>query len=167
MVYGRAPADAVSRHVRSRPTGSRYRELAPGETLVEHHSQRSFEPMHAMNRPSQDAATAGGADAAGQDEGSYDSPLHERVVRILTAAGFPFLLIEQGQVILSGFMVTIEPTGDVRIHWMGALEVNALPYRRTFLGAYASTLRRAGLDVAYIENAGEPFLLCEHAPPRP
>lgn len=96
---------------------------------------------------------------------AHGAPLHERVVRILTGAGFPFLLIEQGQVVLSGFIVTIEPDGDARVHWMGAREVNSLPYRRTFLGAYASMLRQAGLEVVYVENAGEPYLLCQNGSP--
>ena len=69
--------------------------------------------------------------------------------------------------VLSGFIVTIEPDGDTRVHWMGAREVNSLPYRRTFLGAYASTLRKAGLEVAYVENAGEPYLLCQSVWRRP
>jgi hypothetical protein len=116
-----------------------------------------------MHRQVRDADSADDGDAAA-DERPYDAPLHERIVRILTEAGFPFLLIEQGQVILSGFIVTVEPGGDVRVHWMGSREVNAPPYRRTFLGAYASTLRQARLEVAYIENGGEPYLLCQHGP---
>jgi hypothetical protein len=116
-----------------------------------------------MNRRDQ-GATSPAAEDADADERPYDAPLHERIVRILTDAGFPFLLIEQGQVVLSGFIVTIEPGGDVRVHWMGSREVNALPYRRTFLGAYASVLRQARLEVAYIENSGEPYLLCQNSP---
>ena len=61
--------------------------------------------------------------------------------------------------------LVIEPDGDARVHWMGAREVNSLPYRRTFLSAYASVLRQAGLEVTYVENAGEPYLLCQGDPP--
>ena len=38
-------------------------------------------------------------------------------------------------------------------------------YRRTFPGAYASALRQTGLEVAYVENAGQPYLLCQSDPP--
>jgi hypothetical protein len=128
-------------------------------------SRRSFEASHAINRRSHDDPPHGIPPSPDDPDAAHAAPLHERVVRILTDTGFPFLLIEQGQVVLSGFIVTIEPDGDVRVHWMGAREVNSLPYRRTFLGAYASTLRQAGLKVAYVENAGEPYLLCQSGPP--
>lgn len=118
-----------------------------------------------MNHRSLDDPPPGTLSVPDDPDAAYRAPLHERVVRILTDAGFPFLLIEQGQVVLSGFIVTIEPDGDARVHWMGAREVNSLPYRRTFLGAYASVLRQAGLEVAYVENAGEPYLLCQGDPP--
>ena len=128
-------------------------------------SRRSFEASHAINRRSHDGPSHGTLATPDDPVTAHAAPLHERVVRVLTTAGFPFLLIEQGQVVLSGFIVTIEPDGDARVHWMGAREVNALPYRRTFLGAYASTLRQAGLEVAYVENAGEPYLLCQNRSP--
>jgi hypothetical protein len=118
-----------------------------------------------MNRQTQDDSPDGTPPSPDDLAAAHAAPLHERVVRILTDAGFPFLLIERGQVVLSGFIVTIEPDGDARVHWMGAREVNSLPYRRTFLGAYATTLSKAGLEVAYVENAGEPYLLCQGGPP--
>lgn len=127
-------------------------------------AHRSFEAAHASNRRSQDDAPHGILPPLADRVTAHTAPLHERVVRILTDAGFPFLLIERGQVVLSGFIVTVEPDGDARVHWMGAREVNALPYRRTFLGAYASTLCQVGLEVAYVENAGEPYLLCQNGP---
>jgi hypothetical protein len=81
----------------------------------------------------------------------------------LLEAGFPSLLIERGQVVLLGFMVTFDADERVQVHWTGTHEVNALPYRRTFLGAYASVLRQAGLTVTYVEGDGEPYLTCEPA----
>jgi hypothetical protein len=128
-------------------------------------SRRSLDASHAINRRSSDDPSHGTLPIPDDPVIAHAAPLHERVVRILTNAGFPFLLIERGQVVLSGFIVTIEPDGDARVHWMGAREVNSLPYRRTFLGAYASTLRQAGLEVAYVENAGEPYLLCQNRSP--
>src|SRR5258708_7414363 len=93
-----------------------------------------------------------------------------RIVSILLDAGFPSLLIERGQVVLSGFVVTIEVGGEVDgrlwIRWRGTHAVNAQPFRRTFLGAYASHLRQSGLAVTYVEGDGEGYLACQSGPPQ-
>ena len=85
----------------------------------------------------------------------------EHVARILTETGFPALLIEWGSVVLSGFVLVPESPTRVRIRWIGSPEVDDLPYRRTFLGVYAQTLREAGLAVAYVEDRDEPYLICQ------
>ena len=82
----------------------------------------------------------------------------------LLAAGFPSLLIERGEVVLSGFVVTTESDGLLRVHWAGTNGANSLPYRRTFLGAYATVLRQAGLTVRYVEGDGGPYLACHGGP---
>ena len=91
----------------------------------------------------------------------------ERITWALTGAGFPQLLIERGRVVLSGFVLVPESDERARIRWIGSAEVNSLPYRRTFLGVYAQTLRAAGLDVQYVDDRHEPHLICTSrgAPP--
>jgi hypothetical protein len=58
-------------------------------------------------------------------------------------AGFLSLLVERGQVVLSGFVVAAAGALMV-LRWSGTREVDTLPDRRAFLGAYASALRQAG-----------------------
>ena len=62
---------------------------------------------------------------------------------------------------MSGFIVVPDSDGSVRVRWIGSAEVNSLPYRQTFLGVYAQKLREAGLDVRYVDDRVEPFLVCE------
>ena len=98
-----------------------------------------------------------------QSELDHDSSqvLDARIAWALTRAGYPELLIERGAIVLSGFVLTPEPPGCVRVRWIGGAEVNTLPYRRTFLSVYLRALLEAGLDVRYVDDHDEPYLICE------
>jgi len=87
-------------------------------------------------------------------------PLDERIAWVLNGAGFPRLLVERGAVVLSGFVLRPECAGSVRVRWVGHADVNALPYRRTFLIVYIQTLLKAGLDVRYVDDQIEPYVIC-------
>ena len=75
-----------------------------------------------------------------------------RSEQAIAGSGFPPLLTEHGRVVLSGFV--IEPTGheQVRVRWVGQPAIDSMPYRRTFLGVYASILSQAGLSVRYVAD---------------
>ena len=113
-------------------------DLSPGG--VSHHTWLAIRPTSAVSRVA--------------------LSMDKRIARILTGAGFPQLLIERGSVVLSGFVVEPESDERARIRWIGSAEVNALPYRRTFLSVYAQPLREAGFDVQYVDDRDEPYLVC-------
>jgi hypothetical protein len=91
-------------------------------------------------------------------------PLDERIAWVLNGAGYPRLLVERGAVVLSGFVLTSESARSVRVRWVGHADVNALPYRRTFLIVYIQTLLEAGFDVRYVDDQIEPYLICDGGP---
>ncbi len=84
----------------------------------------------------------------------------DRVIRAITASGFPPLLVEEGQVVLSGFIVEAECSDRVKIRWMGQPDVNSPPYRRTFLSVYSFILLEAGLAIQYVADDDESHLIC-------
>jgi hypothetical protein len=84
----------------------------------------------------------------------------DRVIRAITAAGFPPLVVEEGQVVLSGFVIEDECPGRVKVRWVGQPEVNTPPYRRTFLSVYSFVLLEAGLTIQYVADDVESHLIC-------
>jgi hypothetical protein len=110
---------------------------------------------------------SGHEEAPDVDAGDLAAPqtIGQRIGAALSEAGFLPLLVQDGRVVLSGFVVV--PTADhgAEVRWVGRLEVDALPYRRTFLGVYLVVLKAAGLDVAYVEDPDEPYLVGRCAEP--
>jgi hypothetical protein len=143
---------------------ARCRAVALGETLVFNPADRPNHPGPGPRRLAHSATDGSLPPAQAADPGAAVAPLADLVAAILLEAGFPSLLVERGRVVLSGFVVTADTEDRIVLHWSGTREVNTLSYRRTFLGAYASVLRRAGLAVAYVAGDGEPYLRCEAGP---
>ena len=84
----------------------------------------------------------------------------DRVLRAITAYGFPPLLVKDGQVVLSGFVVEADRDDCVTVRWTGQPDVNDPPYRRTFLSVYAFILLEAGLTVQYVSHEHDSHLIC-------
>jgi hypothetical protein len=84
----------------------------------------------------------------------------DRIIRAITASGFPPLLVEEGQVVLSGFVIEDACAGRVKVRWVGQPEVNSPPYRRTFLSVYSFILLEAGLTIQYVADNDESHLIC-------
>jgi hypothetical protein len=93
-------------------------------------------------------------------EPSTSQTTADRVIRAITASGFPPLLINEGQVVLSGFVLEVQCANRVKVRWVGQPEVNLPPYRRTFLSVYASILLKAGLTIQYVAGDEESHLIC-------
>jgi len=88
------------------------------------------------------------------------APPADRAEQALQASGFPPYLVEQGRVVLSGFVVESEAADRARIRWLGQPAVDSAPYRRTFLRVYASILVDAGLSVRHVADEDEAYLIC-------
>jgi hypothetical protein len=86
--------------------------------------------------------------------------ISDRVIRAITASGFPPLLVEDGEVVLSGFIIEPEADNSVKVRWIGQPDVNSPPYRRTFLSVYAFILLEAGLTIQYVTHDLEAYLIC-------
>jgi hypothetical protein len=84
---------------------------------------------------------------------------------MLFQAGLPAVLSQHGRVVLSGFVVTPHGEESAVVRWIGCAEVNAPPYRRTFLRMYAHVLRTAGFEVTVAALDDEQFLICQDGPP--
>jgi hypothetical protein len=84
----------------------------------------------------------------------------DRIIRAIGAYGFPPLRVEDGEVVLSGFIIEPERDACVKVRWTGQADVNSPPYRRTFLSVYAFILLEAGLTIQYVADEPEPHLIC-------
>jgi len=84
----------------------------------------------------------------------------DRARQAITRHGFPPLVIEQGKVVLSGFVIEPQHDEHVKVRWIGQPDVNSAPYRRTFLSVYAVLLLEAGLTVQYVGDESELHLVC-------
>ncbi len=99
---------------------------------------------------------------ASPDERSLptDATLADRAQQAMVASGFRPLLMEHGQVVLSGFVIEPDPPRHVKVRWVGQPEIDSAPYRRTFLSVYAAILVEAGLTVRQVAEADDAYLVC-------
>ena len=89
----------------------------------------------------------------------------ERAARAIEQAGFCPVGIEaeHTDAARSGFVLRPRRDGCAEIRWIGLRDVDAWPRRRASLTGYAGVLRQAGLNVQYVADESEPYLVCWRA----